>query len=178
MKKMSVLNAAQYFGVSKEAIHNRVRRGSLKSVVEDGVKLVIIDETAPQKKRISENKPLLEKIQILEDKIKNLENEKIEILANTQKTIQQIYREKDKQLSDIINSLELKGFVTDTKIKKEIGSNLILLKEYIKEQNLSDKKAQKIKHRFKKKAQTDERIIIIDKKYYLDLDKYDYRDLL
>ena len=48
MKTMSIAEAAEYFGVSKEAIHNRVRRGSLKSVVENGVKMVVVDNTQPK----------------------------------------------------------------------------------------------------------------------------------
>ena len=166
MKKMSVLNAAQYFGVSKEAIHNRVRRGSLKSVIEDGVKLVIIDITTPPKKRLQENsQQLLEKIKVLEDEVKNLKAKN-----------EQIYREKDKQLTDILISLEKKGLVSG-KINL-VNSRLTSLKEYLKEQKLSDKKIEKIKKRFKKQVKKDERIIIVDKKYYLDLEKYDYRDLL
>jgi len=51
------------------------------------------------------------------------------------------------------------------------------LKKYLKEQKLSDKKVQKIKQKFKKRAKKDERIISIGKKFYLNLDKYDYRDL-
>ncbi|MDT8339670.1 MAG: DNA-binding protein, partial [Sulfurimonas sp.] len=42
MTKLSISDAADKLGVSKEAIHNRIRRGSLQSVVEDGVKLVIL----------------------------------------------------------------------------------------------------------------------------------------
>jgi len=175
MKKMSVLNAAQHFGVSKEAIYNRIRRGSLKSVIENDVKLVIIDETIPPTKRLQtekkenflekQNTKLLEKIALLESEVNSLKEQK-----------EQIYREKDKQLTEILIALEAKGLVEAT--KKTIQSNLISLKEYLKKQKLSDKKARKIKEKFKKQAQKDDRIIIIDKKYYLDLDKYDYRDLL
>ena len=43
MSKLTVADAAIKLGVSKEAIHNRIRRGSLESVVENDVKLVIID---------------------------------------------------------------------------------------------------------------------------------------
>jgi len=46
MPKMNVSDAAEHFGVSKEAIHNRIRRGSLQSVVQEGVKFVIIDNKA------------------------------------------------------------------------------------------------------------------------------------
>jgi len=40
MSKMSIAEAAEFFGISREAIHNRIRRGSLESLIEDGVKLV------------------------------------------------------------------------------------------------------------------------------------------
>jgi predicted DNA-binding protein YlxM (UPF0122 family) len=36
MKKMTIADAAEYFNVSKEAIHNRIRRGSLDCIVETG----------------------------------------------------------------------------------------------------------------------------------------------
>ena len=44
MSKVTIHDAAELLGVSKEAIHNRIRRGSLQSVVEDGIKLVILDK--------------------------------------------------------------------------------------------------------------------------------------
>ena len=44
MSKMSVADAAAYYGVSREAIHNRIRRGSLSSVLENGIKLVVVDK--------------------------------------------------------------------------------------------------------------------------------------
>ena len=44
MMKLTILDAAEKLGISKEAIHNRIRRGSLKSVVENGVKFVFISE--------------------------------------------------------------------------------------------------------------------------------------
>ena len=43
MAAMTILEAAEHFGVSKEAIHNRVRRGSLLVTLVDGVKMVEID---------------------------------------------------------------------------------------------------------------------------------------
>ena len=54
MSKLTISDAALKLGVSKEAIHNRIRRGSLKSIIEKGVKLVILEANAGAKtKRIS-----------------------------------------------------------------------------------------------------------------------------
>ena len=43
MPNMTISEASEHFGVSKEAIHNRVRRGSLGVTIINGVKLVEID---------------------------------------------------------------------------------------------------------------------------------------
>ena len=43
MKKMTIADAAEYFKVSKEAIHNRIRRGSLNCIVDNGVKYVAVE---------------------------------------------------------------------------------------------------------------------------------------
>ena len=40
MAKLTIQEASDHFKVSKEAIHNRIRRGSLPSMVEHGVKYV------------------------------------------------------------------------------------------------------------------------------------------
>ena len=52
MTKLTISDAAEKLGVSKEAIHNRIRRGSLESVIENGVKFVLIS-----KNRSSNAKP-------------------------------------------------------------------------------------------------------------------------
>ncbi len=41
-KKLTVVEAAKLLGVSKEAIYNRLRRGTLQSVVEEGVKYIVL----------------------------------------------------------------------------------------------------------------------------------------
>ena len=44
MRKLSVSEAAEILGITKEAIYNRIRRKSLKSVDEKGVKYVLIED--------------------------------------------------------------------------------------------------------------------------------------
>ena len=98
MSKMNIADAAEYFGVSKEAIHNRVRRGSLKSIVENGVKLVIIDSNAtvvtssnkiqPRKVNNSDDryyKLLEEQNTKLQEKVENLKVRQ-ELLGNKKRT--------------------------------------------------------------------------------------------
>ena len=56
------------------------------------------------------------------------------------------------------------------------GNNEGDLNKYLKKRDFSKKKSLKIKEKFKKRAKEDSRIITIGKKFYIDLDKYDYSD--
>jgi menaquinone-dependent protoporphyrinogen IX oxidase len=214
MKKMSVNNAAKYFGISKEAIHNRIRRGSLQSVVEDGVKLVFIDETQSkatvkrtvQPKRVTanneryyklleeQNTKLQSRVDTLEVETRSLRDQKEQMLIQEREKIERIYREKDEQLKNILSSISSKFMLnapietdeetldaeiqTQLPILDEEPSEVISLNKYLKQNNFSDKKKKKIKERFKKKAKKDERIVIIGSKYYIDILKYNYSDIL
>jgi len=127
MSKMSINDAAQHFGVSKEAIHNRIRRGSLESVIEDGVKLVIVDANAPKrsvnKNRIAkatlnderyyklleeQNAKLQSRVEILETETRSLRDQKEQMLIEERLKIETIYREKDEQLKNILSSISSK----------------------------------------------------------------------
>ncbi len=209
MSKMSIADAAADFGVSREAIHNRIRRGSLESVVEDGVKLVNVDKKSAPSRRVSPKKPLTNsddkyyklleeqnaslqaKVEKLEGETRTLRDQKERMLIDERVKIENIYRDKDEQLKNILNSFQQQFMLSapessiehlDVDIEEEVkeedeSGNIVSLKKYLKEKKVSAKKEQKIKNRFKKAAKKDERIIIIGKKYYLDLDKFDYRDL-
>ncbi|MBA1432958.1 MAG: DNA-binding protein [Epsilonproteobacteria bacterium] len=212
MKKMSVAEAAEFFGVSKEAIHNRIRRGSLKSAIgNDGVKLVLVDETSKVKKAApkratknsanderyyklleAQNVKLQERVEVLENETRSLRDQKEQMLIEERQKIEAIYKEKDEQLKNILQTISSK-FMLGTPLdadeetldaemieieEEEIQSNVISLKKYLKKSGFSEKKIKKIKKRFKDKAEIDERIIIIGSKFYIDTAKYDYRDLI
>ena len=55
MAKVPIGEAAEILGVTKEAIYNRIRRGTLKSSESDGVKYVFIGDE-PKKNRQIEAK--------------------------------------------------------------------------------------------------------------------------
>jgi DNA-binding Lrp family transcriptional regulator len=211
MQKCTVAEAAQKLGISKEAIHNRIRRGSLQSVVENGVKLVIIEPKLVSKssnRAVSRKKPLhvddryyklleeqntklQERVDTLEGETRTLRDQKEQMLIEERKKIEQIYKEKDEQLKNILNAISSKFMlnapqediedvenIVEAEVEQEIQveSRLISLNKYIKQRNFSKKKAQKIKDKFQKKAKDDTRIIKIGKKFYIDLEKYDYSD--
>ena len=213
MSKMSIAQAAEYFGVSREAIHNRIRRGSLESVVEDGVKLVEVSKTAKPTRGASrtnatkinsndsryyklleeQNAKLQMRVETLEGETRSLRDQKELMLIEERIKIEQIYKDKDEQLKNILNTLssqfmlsapsELPEAQEDT-LEAEIeheddnAQGVMSLKKYLKKNKVSEKKAKKIKAKFKKEAQRDNRIITIGKKHYINLSKYNYKNLL
>jgi len=210
MKKMSVAQAAEFFGVSKEAIHNRIRRGSIKSIIEDGIKMVIVDDKKIPKPTVNkvrttisnderyyklletQNTRLQEKIEKLENETRTLRDQKEQMLLEERKKIELIYKEKDEQLKNILQTISSKFMLNAPLVDveneealeaeithdEEIVSEVISLKKYLKTLKYSEKKIKKIKKRFKENAKNDERIILVGKKYYIDYAKYNYDDLI
>ena len=215
MKKMSINDAAVYFGISKEAIHNRIRRGSLQSIIEEGIKMVIVDENQKktatrntlQQRKIhvtndryyklleEQNQKLQSRVDTLENETRTLRDQKEQMLIEEREKIEKIYKEKDEQLKSILSSIssqfmlnapqktiisEPESEMLEAEIAAEPAerSKVISLKKYLKKCDLSEKKIKKIKAKFKKIAQTDERVIVVGKKYYIDTVKYDYSDII
>ena len=124
---MTILEAAEHLGVSKEAIHNRVRRGSLEVSVIDGVKYVDINaslkstatKAKPQTRRTpskatddryykfleEQNSQLQTKVEKLEGETRTLRDQKEEMLIQEREKIEQIYKEKDEQLKNFLSTL-------------------------------------------------------------------------
>jgi len=219
MARMSIQEAAEHFGISKEAIHNRIRRGSLKVTLEDGVKYVEIDanvqkspipkaakaQTRKTTQAVDEryyklleeqNSQLQAKVEKLEGETENLRKQKELMLIEERSRIEKIYLEKDEQLKNIFGAIsaqfmlktpEIESVDTQTvepevleaeiELEEKADTNIISLKKHFKINNISSKKSEKILAKFKKSAKKDKRIIIIGKKYYINLDKYDYKDL-
>ena len=206
MKKVSVAEAAEYFGVSKEAIHNRIRRGSLEVVVENGVKMILLDATKSPKRRTAttskssqnderyykllqeQNLKLQARVDTLETETRSLRDQKELMLIEERKKIEQIYKEKDEQLKNILSTLSSQFMLSspahkeletlEVEIDEEVkDTKPISLKKYLKKSDYSTKKSAKIQAKFMKKSKNDERIITIGNKIYIDPAMYDYSDL-
>jgi hypothetical protein len=138
MSKMSVADAAEYFGVSKEAIHNRIRRGSLESVLEGDVKMVLVGAKPAVSSRAQSKKPatnfandkyyqfleeqnskLQEKVEKLEGETRTLRDQKEQMLIEERIKIEQIYRDKDEQLKSILSTFQAQFMLTPKQGKKE-----------------------------------------------------------
>ena len=121
MKKVSIGEAAEILGISKEAVYNRIRRNSLRAEESGGVRYVLLDdemqsEPASQSsaksshtsgaagtqsfidyliKEISELKSKIEALQSDKDR---LHKEKEEILIASKDEIKLMYKERDEKL--------------------------------------------------------------------------------
>ncbi|MGB5966040.1 MAG: DNA-binding protein [Sulfurimonadaceae bacterium] len=114
MSKMTVAEASEYFKVSKEAIHNRIRRGTLDCVIEHGTKYVVVGDVksepvqnnAGNDKYYSyieqENAVLKAKISELEGETRSLREQREQMLIEEKVKIEQIYKERDIQLKSVL----------------------------------------------------------------------------
>jgi excisionase family DNA binding protein len=119
-KKLTVSQMAEYLGVSKEAIYNRLRRGSLQSIIEDGKKYVLLTDSVKKEgslpKRNQTKSHESEYIELLKSQIVELKekNQKLEfdkekllqqiqnMLLESKEQIEKIYKERDEQLKTIL----------------------------------------------------------------------------
>ncbi len=122
MKKVSIGEAAEILGISKEAVYNRIRRNSLRAEERGGVRYVLLDDEMQQSepasqssakssrtsgaagtqsfidyliKEISELKVKIEALQSDKDR---LHKEKEEILIASKDEIKLMYKERDEKL--------------------------------------------------------------------------------
>ena len=120
-KKLTVMDMAKYLSVSKEAIYNRLRRGTLESVTEDGKKYVLLTPNVQREGRLLKKAPITntmnsEYIDLLKSQIEELKhkNEKLEddrdrlyrekeiMLIESKQMIEKVYKERDEQLKTIL----------------------------------------------------------------------------
>ena len=136
MSKVPVSEAAEILGVTKEAVYNRIRRGTLKTFEKDGVKYVVLDGYEPQaapklapktskSAKSSESKKaakagefdvnefLLSQIGELKEQNQNLQadkdrlfKEKEQMLIERKNEILQIYKDRDEKLMQFLNAMQ------------------------------------------------------------------------
>jgi hypothetical protein len=100
MKKLTVKEASEHLGITREAIYNRIRRGSLKSVTESNIKYVLLEDDQIQKPTQTAQSPIqtTHYEEYLKEQIAELKSE----LKEAKQKIDTLYQEKDDQLRSII----------------------------------------------------------------------------
>nr|WP_314375098.1 helix-turn-helix domain-containing protein [uncultured Campylobacter sp.] len=122
MKKVSIGEAAEILGISKEAVYNRIRRNSLRAEESGGVRYVLLDDEMQQSEPASQSSAkstrtggiagtqsfidyLIKEVTELKDKIEALQSdkdrlhkEKEEILIASKEEIKLMYKERDEKL--------------------------------------------------------------------------------
>jgi len=202
MSKLSVAQAAIKFQVSKEAIHNRIRRGSLDCVIEHGMKYVLIDE--PSTKEVvsepmhdkyynyieEENSALKDRITSLESQNYKLRDQKEAMLIAQKNDIEQVYKDRDEQLKQILHTISTKflprqeELIIEEEIKEDfvdvqaLNSEPIRLKKFLNLKDYKPAKRERIKNRFKRLLGQEERVFKHKGKIYIDPSKYSYKDLI
>ena len=135
MQKLPVGQAAEILGITKEAVYNRIRRGSLKAVEKNGQKFVILNDENVQEPEIKPTKKPTVKTpksanndefvkyllaELSEMKATNLNlqadkerlfKEKEQMLIERKNEISQIYKERDEKLMQFLNAMQ-KPFLT------------------------------------------------------------------
>ncbi len=206
MTKMSIAEAAEHFKVSKEAIHNRIRRGSLDCVIENGVKFVAIEPQArpstphavPDTRYYDyieeENSRLRSRVEKLENENTNLRDQREAMLIAEREKIEQIYKERDAQLRDVLHVVaskflsahgmeqvidEVRGESEEAEVIESTPiDDLISLKKYLKRQGMEKKERTFMMARFAQRLKNDDRIFEIEGKLYIRPLSFDYSDLL
>lgn len=206
MNKMTIADAAEYFNVSKEAIHNRIRRGSLDCIVENGVKYVSVETTkaSPSANIVSdnrythyieqENERLREKVDVLEKETTRLRDQREQMLIDERIKVEQIYKERDAQLRSVLRVVATKflshpnedAVMEEAKIVDAINADVIdtevdgwvSLKSFLKLKRYQEKEKKRIKNRFELLGGEDVRLSLREGKIFLNPSEYDYSDLL
>lgn len=207
MKKMTIADAAEYFNVSKEAIHNRIRRGSLDCIVDNGVKYVavesakgnttstnIVSDTRYTLYIEQENERLRGKVDSLEKETTRLRDQREQMLIDERVKVEQIYKERDAQLRSVLHVVATKflSHVNEEAIMQEANTvdvisvdvvegetgEWISLKSFLKLKRYNDKDKKKIKKLFESLTNEDIRLSVQDGKIFLNPAEYDYSDLL
>ena len=206
MKKMTIADAAEYFNVSKEAIHNRIRRGSLDCIVDNGVKYVAVEsaKSSTSANIVSdnrythyieqENERLREKVDVLEKETGRLRDQREQMLIDERVKVEQIYKERDAQLRSVLHVVATKflSHASVDDVMEEARSvdainvdvvdteidEWVSLKSFLKLKRYNDKEKKKIKSRFEAVVGDDVRLTLREGKIFLNPSEYDYSDLL
>ncbi len=124
--KLTVYEYAQEFGISVQSVYQRIKRGSLNSVKENGIKYVVVDSKKDIKPKVkSEFKQLVKMIKRLQDQIDSKDKEikrlvkKLEKCSKSKEDVLLNYITELKQLQIIAPLVEEEIIDVEPKKKKK-----------------------------------------------------------
>lgn len=109
MKKLTVNDAAEKLGITKEAIYNRIRRGSIKSVIEDNERYIILEDKKPTNKTEQKKEKVIKSVIKQDEKVKqktehNFNLDYINLLVSQidelKKNNQELNKDKDRLIKE------------------------------------------------------------------------------
>ncbi|ALV65620.1 hypothetical protein [Campylobacter fetus] len=168
--KVSIKEAAEILGITREAVYNRIRRNSLKSEDISGVKYVILDDKVakkPSNKTIKTKNQdeftnfLLSQIENLKEINKQLSadkdrifKEKEQLLLAKNEEIKEIYKNSDERLKRFLQMLESslnlpsqtqKPLAIDVEYEEIKDKNWITLSDFLLNLKIKPKKLKNFK---------------------------------
>ncbi|NLY03495.1 MAG: hypothetical protein GXZ15_01425 [Campylobacter sp.] len=189
MERLSVTDAAEKLGISKEAIYNRIRRKTIESQEIDGVRYVLLNKNLENSIPANTNKQKesradanfieylkseieylkLKNISLQEDK-EQLYKEKEELLISSKNEIKNLYHERDEKLKYFLSLLERpltqnRDRVETIEVKTTEESKVpdkkwLFLKDFLDTLDLRKKQRKEIKKLIIKEAYDNESIKI------------------
>ncbi|AVK81862.1 hypothetical protein CFT13S00388_06735 [Campylobacter fetus subsp. testudinum] len=169
--KVSIKEAAEILGITREAVYNRIRRNSLKSEDVSGVKYVILDDKVakkPSNKTIKTKNQdeftnfLLSQIENLKEINKQLSadkdrifKEKEQLLLAKNEEIKEIYKNSDERLKRFLQMLESslnlpsqtqKPLAIDVEYEEIKDKNWITLSDFLLNLKIKPKKLKKLQN--------------------------------
>lgn len=178
MKKLTVKEASEFLGITREAIYNRIRRGGLKCVTEANIKYVIIEDEEISSKQTPPSKTQTNSTnyeEYLKEQISELKDE----LKESKETINKLYKEKDEQLRYIFQitlqsqqkqlAAQVEESVIEASIKPE--KKWIKLSKLLKSLDFNKAKRAKVQRKISKKMGTSKNIKMKNDKLYVNKHK-------
>jgi len=146
MVLLTITQYAKQYNVSKQSVYDRIKRGTLKATIKDGVKMIDTDDL--QGESISTNNDKLDSQAILVNEIKKGYKQVI-------KQQKQLIKRQDKQIESLqkeISDIQDRYYKVTTLMfeskQKELTSNIVDA-EIVKHKKKSKKKSQRKKARNK-----------------------------
>jgi hypothetical protein len=168
-----VRDYAERVGISKSSVYAKIRSGKIKATVENNKKHVVIDNDSGEVVEVvneveKELSPEEVEVQVLRERVAELEEHT---------KLFDIILKENMELRTKLNKVQTIPLKKSKKSKKSRVSKIVELNEYLVGMGFGKEDRKVIKKRFEK-SRGEDRVIEKDDKFYLNLKKYLYDELI